>query len=147
MKNEFRLTRGHRPTVETVETCHQNSTRFFPTPSSSPLSLATISGPLCLPLSHLHLLNRSTLPHVHQSRGQWMNWFLYTARTFMICIRRDLDRHGTPIHPSIPEKLILMSDVTEESLDERVSIRFSFKSFRLEDNLKKGGRGMWFILF
>lgn len=56
----------------------------------------------------------------------------------MICIRRDLDRHGTPIHPSIPEKLILMSDVTEESLDERVSIRFSFKSLRLEGNLKKG---------
>lgn len=59
----------------------------------------------------------------------------------MICIRRDLDRHGTPIHPSIPEKLILMSDVTEESLDERVSI-----FVRLEGNLKGDRNVIYFVL-
>lgn len=142
MKNEFRLTRGHRPTVETVETCHQNSTRFFPTPSS-PLSRRHIRTPLFASFSpsFVKSIDTRTCTKVETS-GCRMNWFLYTVRTFMICIRRDLDRHGTPIHPSIPEKLILMSDVTEESLDERVSIRFSF-----DWKVIWKGAGMWFILF
>lgn len=37
-----------------------------------------------------------------------------------------------------------MSDV-EESLDERVSIRFSFQSKRLEGNLKEGKNVIYFV--
>lgn len=97
MKNEFRLTRGHRPTVETVETCHQNSTRFFPTPSSPPLSRHHIRTPLFASFSPSFVKSIDTPARAPKSRPVDELILIYRANFYDLYSSRPRStRHPNP---------------------------------------------------